>query len=289
MNHDLTFYGTGAAQGIPDPFCSCRICQNAREKGGHEVRSRSMLRISEEMCIDLGPDTVCQAMRFGDLTQLRHVLVTHMHLDHFSYGVMEVRRLSREGGDWPLHYYLADKAYEAVKMFMEDSFVKKFTGKMLQEGTVEFHRLEYGQTSVISGTEVTPLRGNHDGQIGENSANYLLKLPNGKKLYYGLDTGWYLDETLDALRGAGLDYLVSECTFGLKPEREGVVPKHLHATACERLFKVLAEQGTITENTHIYLSHISHSTSTGAELEAWLKTREFPCPVTLAYDGMQIK
>ena len=288
MNHDLTFYGTGAAQAIPSPFCTCRVCQNAREKGGREIRRRSMFRISEEMCIDLGPDAVAQAISFGDLTQLRHVLVTHMHLDHFSYGVMEVRRLSHEGGDWPLHYYLTDKAYEAVKMFMTDSFVKELTEKMLQKGIVEFHRLEYGKTSAISNTEVTPLQGNHHGQIGENSANYLLRLPNGKKLYYGLDTGWYLDETLDALRGVELDYLVSECTFGLTPEREGVQPEHLHAAACERLFKVLAEQGTITDKTHIYLTHINHNTSTGAELEEWLKTREFPCQVTVAYDGMQI-
>ena len=289
MNHDLTFYGTGAAEAIPSPFCSCRICRNAREKGGHEVRRRSMLRISDEMCIDLGPDTVSQAVQSGDLTQLRHVLVTHMHIDHFSYGVMEIRRMAYERGDWPLHYYLTDKAYEAVKMFTTDSFVAEETKKLLQHGIMEFHRLEYGQTSMIGGVEVMPLRGNHRGQIGENSANYLLKLPNGKKLYYGLDTGWYLDETLEALRGVNLDYLVSECTFGLTPERGDRPEGHLHATACEQLFQVLADQETLTEQSHIYLTHINHHTSTGAELDAWLKSRKFPCPITLAYDGLQIK
>ena len=289
MKKDLVFYGTGAAQAIPSPFCSCRVCKNAREKGGHEVRRRSMLRISEEMCIDLGPDTVCQAMEFGDLTGLRHVLVTHTHLDHFCYDMMEVRKMASERGDWPLRYYLTDRAYEAVKMFFSDAFVAEETEKLFQLGIMEFQRLEYGQTVPIGGVEVTPLRGNHRGQIGENSANYLLKLPNGRKLYYGLDTGWYLDETLKALEGAALDYLVSESTFGLTPDRGDKPEGHLDAFACQRLFRVLAEQGTITGQTHIYLTHINHSTSTGAELEQWVSQQRFPCRVTVAYDGMQIE
>ena len=91
MNNNLVFYGTGAAEAIPSPFCSCRVCRFAREHGGREERARSMLRVSDELSLDLGPDAVLRAMRFGDLTKLRHVLVTHTHLDHFSYDMMEVR------------------------------------------------------------------------------------------------------------------------------------------------------------------------------------------------------
>ena len=40
----------------------------------------------------------------------------------------------------------------------------------------------------IAGMEVTPLKGNHFGNMGENSANYLIKMTNGKVLYYGLDS-----------------------------------------------------------------------------------------------------
>ena len=289
MNHALTFYGTGAAESIPNPFCSCRVCQNAREMGGREIRRRSMFRVSEELCIDLGPDTVSQAARFGDLTRLRHVLVTHTHLDHFSYGVMEVRQMAYERGEWPLRYYLTDKAFEAVSCFSSDSFIAEETGKLLQSGIIEFCRLQFGKTENISGMAVTPLRGNHSGQLQENSANYLIKLPDGKTLYYGLDTGWSREETLQALRGAQVDYFISECTFGLTPGRGEHPQGHLDAFSCERLFRLLAGQGTITEQTHVYLTHINHYTSTGEELESWLRGRNFPCPLTLAYDGLQIE
>ena len=42
----MLFLGTGAAEGIPTPFCRCRVCENARKKGGKEVRMRSGFRVS---------------------------------------------------------------------------------------------------------------------------------------------------------------------------------------------------------------------------------------------------
>ena len=124
--------------------------------------------------------------------------------------------------------------------------------------------------------------------MGENSANYLLELPDGRTLYYGLDTGWYLPETFEALRGRALDLLVSECTFGLTPDRGEEPEGHLDAFSCERLIRALFDQGTLTAASHVYLTHINHYTSTGEELAAWLAGRSFPCPVTLAWDGMRI-
>ena len=62
MNSNLVFYGTGAAEAIPSPFCSCRVCQFARERGGREERARSMFRVNEELSVDLGPDAVLRAI-----------------------------------------------------------------------------------------------------------------------------------------------------------------------------------------------------------------------------------
>lgn len=287
MNSNLVFYGTGAAEAIPSPFCSCRVCQFARERGGREERARSMFRVNEELSVDLGPDAVLRAMRFGDLTGLRHVLVTHTHLDHFCYDMMEVRSMSRDAKE-PLVFWLTDEAFRAVECFRESRFVGEETGRLVAKGAVEFRRLEYGKTETVAGLRVTPLRGNHKGQVGENSTNYLLELPDGRTLYYGLDTGWYLPETFEALRGRALDLLVSECTFGLTPDRGEEPEGHLDAFSCERLIRALFDQGTLTAASHVYLTHINHYTSTGEELAAWLAGRSFPCPVTLAWDDMRI-
>ena len=32
----MIFLGTGASEGIPNPFCRCRICETARKMGGKE-------------------------------------------------------------------------------------------------------------------------------------------------------------------------------------------------------------------------------------------------------------
>ena len=37
----LKYYGTGGGGGIPEIFCDCRVCRNAREVGGKEIRTRS--------------------------------------------------------------------------------------------------------------------------------------------------------------------------------------------------------------------------------------------------------
>ena len=52
----MKFYGTGAAEGIPNPFCGCYLCEYARKHGGKDVRTRSMFRLTPNICIDMGPD-----------------------------------------------------------------------------------------------------------------------------------------------------------------------------------------------------------------------------------------
>ena len=56
----MRFYGTSAAEAIPNPFCSCYLCENARKMGGKDVRHRSMFRIDEETCDDMGGDALIE-------------------------------------------------------------------------------------------------------------------------------------------------------------------------------------------------------------------------------------
>ena len=46
------FYGTGAAEGVPSPFCDCPMCNYAREHGGKDVRKRSCFRLGRNIMID---------------------------------------------------------------------------------------------------------------------------------------------------------------------------------------------------------------------------------------------
>lgn len=290
MNTDLVFYGTSAAEGIPSPFCDCYLCKNAREQGGKEVRRRSMFRIDETTVIDLGADAFSQSIDFGDFIRLEHALITHTHEDHFAYMMMSVRGMATLRIEQPLNLYFTDAAYDIIDFYCTHSAILKGSVRKLEQtGVVAFHRLEFGKTYSIGSTEVTPLKGNHFGNMGENSANYIIKLHDGKTLFYGLDTGYYLEETFQELKRYKLDYYISECTYGNAANRPLFPDGHLDVSSCMRIFTRLLTHGVIDKNTKIYITHINHShTATHQELSRIFNSMDFPCKISVAYDGMHV-
>ncbi len=286
----MIFYGTGAAEGIPNPFCSCPVCANARRVRGKEIRRRSMLRLSEETCIDLGADSFCQAIDYGDFINLKHVLITHTHEDHFAQMMLNVRNMAIKRSREPLHIYLTDAAHDIVDfMISSPPIMKGMTGRFVEEGIVVFHRLEFGRAEFIAGMEVTPLKGNHKGNMGEYCANYLIRMTDGKMVYYGADTGYYFEETFLALKKVRLDYLISECTFGLTEGRGDTPGGHLDAYSCMKIFKRLYDQNTLSGASQIYLTHINHYRGTHVELCDYFEKQKFPCRIEVACDGMELE
>ena len=61
----LTFLGTAAAEGYPNPFCRCKNCERSRVLGGPSLRKRSSALINDDLLIDLGPDLVAASVMHG--------------------------------------------------------------------------------------------------------------------------------------------------------------------------------------------------------------------------------
>lgn len=285
----MKFYGTGAAEGLPSPFCGCYLCEYARAHGGKDLRTRSMFRLSEEICIDMGPDAFTQAARYGDLKEVSHVLVTHTHPDHFAYDMMEVRRMATVRRAGPLNYYFTGDAGKIIQKYEESDFILGGKFRALEEqGVIMAHYMDYGMTYPVGAFQVTPLKGNHRGDLKENAANYLIRMTDGKMLFYGCDTGPYLEETYEALQGTHIDILISECTYG-GGEDTYPNPGHLSYSACVKVFERLLSQGTIDEHTRVYLTHINHCHQADhATLQQMFDDSGLPMPCTVAYDGLEI-
>src|SRR5205085_12525684 len=80
---EIILLGTAAAEGWPAPFCVCKYCEEARKRGGPNIRMRSGALIDGELKIDFGPDTVSQMQRSGrNLSKLKTLVFTHQHSDH---------------------------------------------------------------------------------------------------------------------------------------------------------------------------------------------------------------
>lgn len=278
------FLGTSAAEGVPAPFCSCKACEDARRHPENQ-RMRTSFRIDEKMLIDLGADANVQAMRYGDFTKLEHVLITHTHDDHLN-GHMMMQAFWGKNRGIPLHYYFTDEAYGIVEQWKNNSWILK--GKVAQwekEGVIVFHRLEYFCRYEINGIGVTPFEGNHKGNMGENSAMYLLELPDGRKLFYGLDSGRYPEKTLAKLKEHKIDIFVSEATMGTAGKHPD--GQHQCLEDVKELTSCLMKQGTLNENSQLFLTHISHRTSHGDMIKA-VNELDFPVKTTVCYDGIKV-
>lgn len=286
----MRFLGTGAGEGVPTPFCRCRVCEQARKKGGKEVRLRSSFRVSKELMIDFGTDIFASCIRnHTDLYDLKYLLVTHTHEDHFDIFNLFLKPMISRGNGEKVHVYLNGKAYDLLERFdsMGLDGEKRFFSDHAEKD-YEFHRLCFWKEEAIGDFLVTPVKGEHRAHLEDNSANYYIVLPNGKNMVYALDTGYYGDETFEFLRGKKLDYFIVESTFGSADRGERPY-SHLDLNSVYHLCEKLFEQQTITEKTEVYLTHINQEQDyTHEEMAEECRGRKTPFHVTVAYDGLQI-
>lgn len=113
---DLVFLGTGAAWGVPEVSCSCRICQNMRSLHEERLRSAYLLKGQETILMDCGPDIRRQLMGLN-LERLDAILISHEHGDHY-LGLDDIlafrRRLPKE--QWrPIPAYATEAAWEGIR------------------------------------------------------------------------------------------------------------------------------------------------------------------------------
>ena len=114
---------------------------------------------------------------------------------------------------------------------------------------------------------------------------YLLKLQDGRTLFYGLDSGPYFRETIDALKNVYVNIYISEATGGTKPSAPEST--HMNLQNVYDLACTLFEQGTIDKNSILYLTHINHRTGHD-QMEEGVQKLGFPIHTVVAYDGLSI-
>ena len=81
----IHFYGTSGGGAQPELYCSCRICNYAREHRGPDLRTRSQALINNRLLVEFPVDTMMHAFYGGlDVRKYHHVIITHNHFDHIS-------------------------------------------------------------------------------------------------------------------------------------------------------------------------------------------------------------
>jgi len=257
----MLFLGTGASEMIPNPMCGCPVCRAAlRSTDPREKRCRSAALFDEETLIDCGPDVISACARYGaSLENLKRVLLTHTHSDHFSDVTLENLQMCITEAP-RLEIYMSKAAWRGLQGYwslleeQNPSLRQKLYGRWPNYCT--FIPMELYTDYPMGDMIVSAVEGRHSGFYeGENSLNYLIR-KEGKTIFYGCDTGLFFPESLEYLKNFRIDTLVIEFTFG-----KATLPrdaKHLTLETLKETLEALKAQGTIDGDTEIWATHIGH-------------------------------
>lgn len=226
----LTLLGSGGWEGIPVPFCHCRVCVDATLNPlGKNARSRPEILVETDkgqFLIEVSPDIRLQSARFG-LKEISHFLVSHWHFDHL-YGLLELHAWSNFSMRGNIVIYCSKNTSD----WMEKSFAH--VPKKVRV-LAPFEAFE------LMGVHITPFPVHHmhskdtsSSEIASNNTfGYLLE-HHGKKVAYLADYFELPPESIDLIQGS--DVIIADGTYLLeeyfpeKPEQIGEKndSDHLH-------------------------------------------------------------
>lgn len=271
----INYLGTGGGAGIPEMFCNCRICENARIQRGYELRNRSMAIIDDVLCIDLPCDARSSVIEKSiDARRIEYVLVTHNHYDHF----MLENLLSRPKDGRPISLFISRGSGQTIPTKIEIVRNKPVRDDVTSvccpnvffiEPLVPFSCGEY---------TVVPLPANHDPKV--ESLNFIISA-KGKNILWLHDTGLMLSETAEYLERTSLlfDFISMDCTIA---QGKYITDGHMDLLRCVQTVESLRQFGCVNDSTLIYLSHIGHLIErTHQELVNDARVFDFQ----VAYDG----
>ncbi len=257
---ELIFLGTGAGNGVPEFYCQCQVCTEAREDPRcRRTRCAVVVQGQENLLFDAPPELSFQLLR-EEIDRIDCLFLTHTHHDHCaSLGDLEVYT----------RFFRRDKLPTAMSCETRDQ-LEKSHGPV--EEWMDVTLLEPSQKLERSGVTVTALEVSHSpGCLG-----YLIS-DSGSRTAYLPDTGPLPPATKTRL--SKVESLILDCTFW----GENWYPNdHLafHETVA------LAEE---LEASTLYLTHLSMHYSqpvTSWQIEEAIE--RYRGRVRLAYDGMRI-
>ena len=273
---DVTFkiLGTAAAEGWPALFCPCAACEEARRRGGKDIRRRAAYQLGERIRVDLGPDTYAQMLEFGlRYDRLEHLLITHSHEDHLCPAELGYRRAGfavELPDDAMMTIYGNDRVEERIDA----------AGLELEACKAQFRRIKlFEPIELGEGVTATAILADHAGD--EQAVNYLFER-EGRTLLQGNDTGWWPEESWEFLSGQTLDAVVLDCTYGPKPGGMS----HLGVHEVVQVRDELTKLGALAAGCRFIATHFSHN---GGWLHDQLCEFFEPENIEVAYDGMELE
>lgn len=248
---DVLLLGTGASDGVPNSWCRCATCVEARASGA--IRTNASVLVDGRLQIDCGPEAPRQAQRAGiDLAGVRTVLISHAHDDHLDPAFLMYR-------SWV--------SSEPLRVIGPAPVIARCADWLTpDQSLVSLDEVTAGDLIDVDGYRIQVLPATHEA-LGE-AVMYAIEAPDGKRLLYATDTGPWRQRLLDLLAGWRFDLVLLEETFG-----DGTPPTPVHhhtfstfAHAVDDLRSI----GAVDDATRVVAFHVGHTNPVLAELTARL-------------------
>lgn len=274
----IQYLGTAAAEGWPGLFCRCAFCEAARRLSGKDIRTRSQALIDGQLLVDFPPDTLLHALQHGvPLPDIRHLIVTHSHHDHF----------------FPQDLLMRRRPYTATPDGVLTVYGNAAVGDALarerrnldSELYVEFAQANPFEWFETGAHRVLPLLATHARD--EQCYVYIIERGDAadaapRRIAYLNDTGLLPDASLRALSGLRCDLISMDCTTGRDPDGNN----HMGIADIPKMIAQLREVGCATDASRYVITHFSHN---GGYLHHQLEALAAEMNATPAYDGMIVE
>lgn len=127
----LKIIGSGGMAIIPSSFCKCKICEEARQKGGRYERLGPSLYIYDiKMLIDT-PEDIAVACNRQKISEVKHLSISHSDPDHVR-GIRIVEKIGCDfikGTSMPISFYALPEVIKDINQMNRDCF--KYYGDVL--------------------------------------------------------------------------------------------------------------------------------------------------------------
>ena len=272
----------GGAVSAPRPFCSCRVCSEARTRGVPYSRGGPSLFVHGPNLLVDTPEDILPALERSQVRQIAAGTYSHWHPDH----VMGLRLWETLNGDWvrwppqprstPLYFPQRVAADIRDRLGVWESF-----DFMQQRGLVELVELADNESFQSNGYTITPL------QLAEQYMYAQIIEGGGKHIFIAADElfGWQPNPALGSFDLAVLPLGVAEHN-PLTGERH--YPLEHPVLQREATIAQTLEIARSLDARQIVLTHISEPEQLGYDdlLALEKELRQDGLNIAFAYDTM---
>lgn len=273
----ISFLGTGAAEGVPAMFCNCEYCKKIRELGESEFRTRSQVLIDGILSVDFPPEAYAHSLKHNyNFTDLKYLLVTHSHMDHFYAHDFILRGYKYAEVKTPVLEIYGNG--EVLKVFSECT---RREMKPIVAPNVVLHKISPYRVFNVGEYKVMTVAAQHSQE--ETCLLFYIER-NGRGYLHLYDTGRVEDKAFEFLakNGAKANLVAIDCTF--LEYTAGEKSRHMGIEDDMKMKEKLLNAGVIDKTTQIVITHFSHN---GNPTRAHTQQIAQKYNVTAAYDGYE--